>query len=105
MKRILLVGVGIAGVAVMAIAPSNAADLGLPLSPQRGQYGFSRGRAATSEANRLGQGRQTVSIPNLGETTGVPALAVFRSVPLPGIRAGFSAAVRSAAIISSRPIG
>ena len=30
---------------------------------------------------------------------------VFRSVPLRGIPTGFSAAVRSAAIINSRPIG
>jgi len=73
MKKILLAGM--AGAAFMAIAPANAADLSLrplyrppvPVFTWTGCYvGGNIG---------WGWGRDTVSIPNLAETTGVPELA------------------------------
>jgi outer membrane immunogenic protein len=88
MKKIILAGVaGVAGVAaLMAIAPGNAADLGRPIYrappamvPLRV---FSWTGCYIGGNIGWGWGRDTVSIPDLGETTGVPGLA---GVSLPSV--------------------
>jgi outer membrane immunogenic protein len=69
--------IGVVGAAITAITPGNAADLGLvpvQVSSWTGCYiGGNLGG---------GWGRETVSIPNLAETTGVPGLA---GVSLPSV--------------------
>ena len=85
MKRILLVSAGIAGVALMAIAPGDAADLGLPLRPVTAPVRLFSWTGCYVGGNiGWGLGRETVSIPNLGETTGVPALAGVSLGPVTG---------------------
>jgi hypothetical protein len=103
MKKILLASVTGAA-ALMIIGPANAADLGL-------QPMYAAPRAFTWSGCYIGGnigggwGRDTVSIPNLAETTGVPELAGVSLPPLRVIPRGFSVAVRSAAIINSHPTG
>src|SRR5215472_14647665 len=73
MKKILLASV-VGDSALMIIAPANAADLGL-------QPMYAAPRAFTWSGCYIGGnvgwgwGRDTVSIPNLAATTGVPELA------------------------------
>jgi outer membrane immunogenic protein len=80
MKKILLASIAGAA-ALMTIARANAADLGLrPM--------YAAPRAFTWSGCYIGGnigggwGRETVSIPNLGQTTGVPELA---GVSLPSV--------------------
>jgi outer membrane immunogenic protein len=79
MKKILLAG--ISGAALIAIAPSNAVDLGprpVYWAPQAAIVPvrvFSWTGCYIGGNIGYGWGRDTVSIPNLGETTGVPELA------------------------------
>src|ERR1700687_2420379 len=84
MKKIVLAG--ITGAAVIAITPGNAADLGRPfykappaMLPARV---FSWTGCYIGGNIGWGWGRDTVSILNLGETTGVPELA---GVSLPSV--------------------
>jgi outer membrane immunogenic protein len=83
---------GIAGAALMAIAPANAADL-VPLYkapaivPVRV---FSWTGCYIGGNIGWGRGRDTVSIPNLGETTGVPELS---GVSLPSVTGNASGVV------------
>src|SRR5262249_60187872 len=80
MKKFLLASVAVAA-ALMIIAPADAADLGL-------QPMYAAPRAFTWSGCYIGGnigggwGRDTVSIPNLAETTGVPELA---GVSLPSV--------------------
>ncbi len=78
------VPVGVVGVALMAIAPSNAADLGPVYRAPQAAYvpAFSWTGCYIGGNVGWGFGRETVSIPNLGVTTGVPALA---GVSLPSV--------------------
>src|SRR5580704_4581997 len=84
MKKIVLAGV--AGAVLMAITPGNAADLGWPvytappaMVPVRV---FSWTGCYIGGNIGWGWGRDTVAIPNLGETTGVPELT---GVSLPSV--------------------
>jgi opacity protein-like surface antigen len=72
MKKILLASV--AAAALVAIAPANAADLGLrPMYAAPPAFTWSGCYIGGNIG--WGWGRDTVSIPNLAETTGVPELA------------------------------
>ena len=104
MKKILLASIAGAA-ALMAIAPANAADLGLYATPLARVPVFTWTGCYIGGNVGWGWGRETVSIPNLAETTGVPELAGFPSPPLQVIPRGFSVAVRSAAIINLHPTG
>ncbi len=92
MKKIMLIGVGIAGAALMAIVPGNAADLGVrpALQPATVPVRLFSWTGCYAGGNiGWGWGRETVSIPNLGETTGVPALAGVSLGPVTGDTKGF----------------
>jgi hypothetical protein len=52
-----------------------------------------------------GWGRETVSIPNLGQTTGVPELAGVSLPSVTGNTKALSVAVRSGATINLHPTG
>ena len=80
MKKILFASM--AGVAaVVTIAPANAADLGLrPMYAAPPAFTWSGCYIGGNIGG--GWGRDTVSIPNLGQTTGVPELA---GVSLPSV--------------------
>jgi outer membrane immunogenic protein len=88
MKKIMLAG--IAGAALMAIAPSNAADLWprqVYKAPQPVMVPvrvFSWTGCYIGGNIGWGWRRETVSIPNLGETTGVPELAGVALGPVTG---------------------
>lgn len=92
MKKVLLAA--ISAVAVAAVAPADAADLGrpvykaappatLPVPPFTWTGCYIGGHVG------WGWGRETVSIPNLGETTGVPALEGVSLGPVTGDTNGF----------------
>ena len=74
MKKILLASIAGAA-ALMAIAPANAADLGLYTAPPARVPVFTWAGCYIGGNVGWGSGRETVSIPNLAETTGVPELA------------------------------
>jgi outer membrane immunogenic protein len=81
MRKILLAGV--ACVLVIVVAPANAADLGRPvyrLPPLIPPFTWTGCYIGGNIG--WGRGRDTVSIPNLGETTGVPELS---GVSLPSV--------------------
>jgi outer membrane immunogenic protein len=81
MKKILLASV--ACVVVMAVASADAADLGRPVyrvPPSIPPFTWTGCYIGGNIG--WGWGRDTVSIPNLGETTGVPELA---GVSLPSV--------------------
>jgi outer membrane immunogenic protein len=81
MKKILLASV--ACVVVMAVASADAADLGRPVyrvPPPIPPFTWTGCYIGGNIG--WGWGRDTVSIPNLGETTGVPELA---GVSLPSV--------------------
>jgi opacity protein-like surface antigen len=84
MTKILLVGVGIVGVALMAIVPGNAADLWVPPVYTVPVRLFSWTGCYVGGNIGWGWGRETVSLPDLGETTGVPALAGVSLGPVTG---------------------
>ena len=84
MTKILLVGVGIVGVALMAIVPANAADLWVPPVYTVPVRVFSWTGCYVGGNIGWGRGRETVSLPDLGETTGVPALAGVSLGPVTG---------------------
>jgi hypothetical protein len=103
MKKILFATMAGAA-AVITIAPANAADLGL--RPMDAAPRLSHGPRATSEATSVGGwGRETVSIPNLGQTTGVPELAGVSLPSVTGNTKALSVAVRSGATINLHPTG
>jgi outer membrane immunogenic protein len=84
MKKIVFAGVG---AALMAIAPANAADLGRPVykAPPRAVVPvpvFTWTGCYIGGNIGWGWGRDTVAIPDLAETTGVPELA---GVSLPSV--------------------
>jgi hypothetical protein len=72
MKNILLFGIAGAA-ALVTIAPTNAADLGL--RPMYAVRPFTWSGCYIGGNIGGGWGRESVSIPNLGETTGIPELA------------------------------
>ena len=81
MKKILLASV--ACVVVMVVVSANAADLGRPVyrvPPPIPPFTWTGCYIGGNIG--WGWGRDTVSIPNLGETTGVPELA---GVSLPSV--------------------
>ena len=82
MKKLLLTS--IAAAATMTIAPASAADLGArPIyTPLARIAAFSWTGCYIGGNIGWGSGRDTVSIPNLAETTGVPELA---GVSLPSV--------------------
>jgi outer membrane immunogenic protein len=86
MKKVLLASV--AGAALMASTPGNAADLGprpVYKAPQPAMVpvrAFSWTGCYIGGNIGWGWGRDTVSIPNLAETTGIPELA---GVSLPSV--------------------
>jgi opacity protein-like surface antigen len=103
MKKILLAIIAGAA-ALMTIAPANAADLGVrPMYAAPPAFTWSGCYIGGNIGG--GWGRDTVSIPNLAETTGVPELAGVSLPSLTGNTKGLSVAVRSAAIINSHRTG
>ncbi|MFZ2080775.1 MAG: porin family protein, partial [Xanthobacteraceae bacterium] len=80
MKRILLAGALCA--AVIGVASTNAADLYRAPPPVVPNRLFTWTGCYIGGNIGWGRGRDTVSIPNLGETTGVPELA---GVSLPSV--------------------
>jgi outer membrane immunogenic protein len=75
MKKILLASIAGAS-ALMAIAPANAADLGVrPIYTASPVRVFTWSGCYIGGSIGGGWGRETVTIPNLAETTGVPELA------------------------------
>jgi outer membrane immunogenic protein len=80
------VPVGVVGVVLMTIAPGNAADLGPVYRAPQAAYVpvpvFSWTGCYIGGNVGWGWGRETVSIPNLGVTTGIPGLA---GVSLPSV--------------------
>ena len=93
MKKVMLAGVG---AALMAIPPADAADLGRPVykAPPPAVVPFSWTGCYIGGNIGGGWGRETASAPTLA-----------RGFPSPVIPAALLAAVRSVAIINSRPIG
>jgi outer membrane immunogenic protein len=83
MKKVLLASIAGAA-ALMAIAPANAADLSRPpvYTPVARVPVFTWTGCYIGGNIGWGWGRDTVSIPNLAETTGVPELA---GVSLPSV--------------------
>ncbi len=80
MKKILLASIAGAA-ALMTIAPANAADLGLqPMYAAPPAFTWSGCYVGGNIGG--GWGRETVSIPKLAQTTGVPELA---GVSLPSV--------------------
>src|SRR5437762_4428382 len=80
MKKVLLASIAGAA-ALMTIARANAADLGLrPMYAAPPAFTWSGCYIGGNIGG--GWGRETVSIPNLGQTTGVPELA---GVSLPSV--------------------
>src|SRR5215471_16320966 len=79
----------VVGAALMAIAPGNAADLRLPTIVPVQAFSWSGCYIGGNIGG--GWGRETVSIPNLGVTTGVPALA---GVSLPSVTGNTSGSRR-----------
>jgi opacity protein-like surface antigen len=111
MKKVML---AVAAAVLLAIPPANAADLG----PRRPVYkapppamvpapAFSWTGCYIGGNIGYGWGRDTVSIPNIAETAGVPQIRSpgLPFHPLPAIPRVFSAAGRPAAIINSHRIG
>jgi outer membrane immunogenic protein len=92
MKKIMLAG--IAGAALMAIASANAADLGprpVYKAPQPAMVPvllFSWTGCYIGGNIGWGWGRETVSIPDLGQTTGQSALAGVPLGPVTGNTSG-----------------
>ena len=81
----------LAGVIVMAFAPAKAADLGRPVYPLPVAVRLFSWTGCYIGGNiGWGRGRDTVAIPNLGETTGVPELA---GVSLPSVTGNTSGVV------------
>ncbi len=93
MKKVLLAGVS--GVALMAVVPAHAADLGRPVYKSPPAYVpvpvpvFSWTGCYIGGHVGWGWGRDEVSIPNLGETTGVPVLEGVSLGPVTGDTSGF----------------
>ncbi len=93
MKKVLLAG--ISAVAVAAIAPANAADLGRPVYRAQPAYVpvpvpvYSWTGCCIGGHVGWGWGSETVSIPNLGETTGLPVLEGVSLGPVTGDTSGF----------------
>src|ERR1043165_2354368 len=92
MKKLVLAS--IAGAAVIAITPSNAADLRRPVytapPPLVPIRVFSWTGCYIGGNIGLGRGRDTVSIPDLGATTGLPELT---GVSLPSVTGNTSGIV------------
>jgi outer membrane immunogenic protein len=104
MKKILFATMAGAA-AVITIAPANAADLGLrPMDAAPPAFTWS-GCYIGGNIGGGGWGRETVSIPNLGQTTGVPELAGVSLPSVTGNTKALSVAVRSGATINLHPTG
>ncbi len=90
MKKVLLAGVS--GFVLVATVPGHGADLGRPVykaPPPVPVPLFTWTGCYIGGHVGWGQGRETVSIPNLGETTGVPALTGVSLGPETGDTTGF----------------